>query len=77
MWPLIEWKNIPPSFFGPVSASYPQKLYEKFFFFKKHTLCNDLVMLLKINKLYLMTEVYSNTYKTDCLQAGILLTKKG
>lgn len=34
-------------------------------------------MLLKINKLYLMTEVYSNTYKTDCLQAGILLTKRG
>lgn len=34
-------------------------------------------MLLKINKLFLMTEVYSNTYKTDCLQAGILLTKKG
>ena len=24
-----------------------------------------------------MTEVCSNTYKTDCLQAGILLTKKG
>lgn len=27
-------------------------------------------MLLKINKLYLMTEVYSNTYKTDRLQTG-------
>ena len=24
-----------------------------------------------------MTKGYSNTYKTDCLQAGILLTKKG
>ena len=66
-----------PLFFRASVCLLSTKTVWKKFFFKKHTLCNDWVMLLKINKLYLMTEVYSNTHKTDCLQAGILLTKKG
>lgn len=66
-----------PLFFRASFCLLSRKTVWKKIFFKKHTLCNDWVMLLKINKLYLMTEVYSNTYKTDCLQAGILLTKKG